>query len=340
MTLKQSAYGLTTAINKAEDRVKLRDLIHSLNRVDEQRDRSNFGYLARKQHLQFLGFLLVDFQRSTNPKASLLPIPEIDLSEIELLVAAHESFMELSNACLAPVANLLPNPLILVDTYTRYGYKSGGYSKEINLLTEPALQQVVESFHNHPAIGLLIESVTNLIAHDQAFDFDGNRNLILQLEKELKLVGPTKTPDILHKMFLSGRQSEVYRHSYNIMSSILSIKNSLDVLRQLLFQAVLMDKLPVLNNENVFDVSGGRTNLARYHVSSFQIDHQIWFVQPTEVVFANINADAYQIKDLCLMGAMQMSLSIETGNTMSAEFWELDGNLNPYPGLLKMFQQN
>lgn len=341
MSIKDSAYQLAKAVKISDDREKLRGVLGSLlynKGINDLNDRSHFGYLARQQQLQFFGYLLVDLDRAMNPTQGPLAIPELEAEERSLLAAAHETWDHLGKACLKPVTAISPDLRILVDLYSRYNYQTGNHRNKINLIPKNALNRTVQNFSTHPAIAILNSALERLKGQGQPFDFKANRDLILQFEKDLKSAGPIKSPPNLHKMFQLGRQSEVLGHFFQVMFSIISIKASLDNLRQILYQAVLSDRLAVLSQDNVFDVSGENRNLATSgEVISYQPDDKAFLIEPNDIVLVKIQTDVIQIDTLCLTGGISLSFSRDLGNSVKAELWELDDSLNPYEGLLQMF---
>jgi hypothetical protein len=337
VSLKESAYKLTKAIISSLDRKKLQNVINDLQISKEQNDRSHFGYLARQQRLQFFGYLLIDANRMMNA-GSIFSLPEITREERGLLTAAHETLLQLTGMCLKPIEHFTSEIRSLVDGYANHRYLPGGHHKRISIMDEDLMEEAAKEFHNHPAIKVLAKSLEQLKRHQQPFDFKTNRDVTLQFEKELKSVGPTEEPQNLFRMFEMGRHNKLFADFFYVMFSIISIKSSIEVLRQILYQAVLMDKPPLLSIENVFNISYNYDNLAAQGLElSYQWDKKAGFIEPGDVVLIKINTSVQNIDALCLTGGTNTSFSSDTGTTTEAEFWKLDDYLNPHSNLFKLF---
>ena len=344
MSIRDSAFQLAKAVVKSVDRERLRsvlrELLYSKEDVNNSSNRSHFGYLARQQRLQFFGYLLVDKHRILNPDAGPLAIPEIEPEERKVLAAAHETLEYLGKECLKSALPLSPEIDALMDPYRGQGYTSGNHMESIDLVSRNALNRTAQIFSAHPAITTLASSYKKLKELGQPFDFKQYGEMILQLDKELVNVGPTEIPQNLYSVLLDRRQNEVLRHFLQVTFSVISIRASLQNLRQTLYQAVLEDKPSVLSRDNVFDISGGNRNLvAASRVISYQPDDKATFINPGDIVLAKIKSDSIKVDALCLTGGTTVSFSQDMGMAVKAEFWELDENLNPYPGLLDRFRQ-
>ena len=93
MSLKNITFNLCKEIKKLDWRNSIKNLIFNLNHRNSSgngQDRSQFGYLARNQYIQFLGYLNINERRSELEKQNMpYQIPELLENEKELIQKAH-----------------------------------------------------------------------------------------------------------------------------------------------------------------------------------------------------------------------------------------------------------
>jgi hypothetical protein len=83
MNIKTETYNICKEIKKIELRNQVKDLINELNKSSEQdrgtdNDRSYYGYVARNQNAQFMGYLLVDEKREEIEKIAHLKYQKLN----------------------------------------------------------------------------------------------------------------------------------------------------------------------------------------------------------------------------------------------------------------------
>src|ERR1700733_6238393 len=125
MPLMEATFELCKKILKSPQRDSIKAVLSSLNSVSgadisTQKDRSQYGYLARQTNAQFLSYLLVDNNR--NQLEQLMPVPKINDDEKSMLDNAHQQLLALNTTCLESLKIFPTEYSIAANPYSGFQY--------------------------------------------------------------------------------------------------------------------------------------------------------------------------------------------------------------------------
>jgi len=326
MSIRADAYAMCKNVWTSPSRGRLKSVIKKLQA-------SEFGYLARGQHAQILSFLVID-QRKTDLEEKMQPLHVIPLEDEDriLLSKAHKNIVQLNIRCIAPLATELPQCIEAIDPYRKFKYELPE-TPVGDILSEEVLAKMASSFHEHPAIKTAIQSVKSSaikMTEDKYVD------AVSIFYNTLIKAGAYNAPnDIINIMFSQSKDSlqrTIVRH----ITALTCIKASLSVLDQLVYQAILSNKLQLLDQNNIIEIGQMSNNLVSNGLSLlYQPSEQLFMVNVSDIVLVKIETPGLPLGQLWQVEAVHSEYSEEFGSSEELTLREVDENLNPFGHLLE-----
>ena len=336
MSLRSDTYKLCKKVSSSRHRSEIKSLIWDLNHATEDeiksgQHRSSFGFAARQIRAQALGYLVVNRDKDSLAKdyPPLRWTTGLTNDEVLLLAGTHQQLADLDQFCLKPLTENHPQFLPAVDPYHRYGYQFPDEVTEVELFSREEKEIISDSFMQHPAFKIIFDSME--VAQKSMLD-DQLIKAVNGLEIKLLQAGPLHTPKDLSYLANIPEANAPERLTFRFFSALLCLRASIDILNELIFQAILVDKLPVFNNNNVLDYESVTAHLGGIGIAVLcqpdDIDMDIGLVlvkDPTLTIPV----------DLCRIEAIKVENSNELGDVAYVLVRLIDENLNPYGNLLK-----
>jgi hypothetical protein len=300
------------------------ELIRSLN------DRGNLGYYGHHQFAQVLGYLVVD-QNRAEMMARPIPknIPALEDAERKLLAGVHNQIVRLNEQCVAPLTGALPKCAIAVDPYNTFSYAPLSEINESDLLTPEAIRLMAESFHNHPQIAIALASAE--IVPEEVTPQE-HAQQVLGMREEFLKAGARESPKWLVDIIYRQRENLPRRIYTRHIAALLSVRESLAALNQLIYQKIFDDKLVELSDDYIIKlVSYGPYGGLRI---IYQNAGLLSLTEVGDLIFANFTLSGDSVKELCRVDYLENILA-DIGAPQYAEFRMIDENLNPYGALLR-----
>ncbi|MEI6102083.1 MAG: hypothetical protein WCP73_09610, partial [Eubacteriales bacterium] len=118
MDLITATFNLCKSFSKLPISADLRELILDLNMFGEGKEvnRSDIGFLARKQNAQFYGYLFIDEKRDTLVEF-YKKLPVITPKEKDMLLKGHSILTVLNELCLKELRIKYPNLSAALNPY-------------------------------------------------------------------------------------------------------------------------------------------------------------------------------------------------------------------------------
>jgi hypothetical protein len=333
MSILTAAYQLCKSVKAVSVRDDIANLILELN----FNERGTFGLYAREQYAQLAGYLFVDQERSAIETKRGRPVPPLADDERQLLADVHGQIVELNRKCVAPLLEALPNCARAVDPYGDLKYVGKDVSLGMELLTTEMVNELVTGFHRHPAIAGALET-TEFLAHK--LTEDNYRSEVRTLHHMLMEGGPLKSRRQPHRQLRLTLAKSVKGYLRHI-GAMVCVRDSLANLNQLLFQALLMDKLVIFDEDNTLDIG---VQIA--HSGGFGIGLVIQQVRVTILDdFMTDNGALVLLKGtmlkepkniLCRIEELFEHLSRDTGTVKQCELRLIDENMTAFAPLLKV----
>jgi hypothetical protein len=343
MSIRHNAYDLCKTVWSSPVRETIQTTIRNLSMAtDEQirtsNNRSGIGYAARPYRAQLLGYLFVDREKERlaenyPPLRGTLGLTE---GERGILTQAQKQVEALDKRCVSKLTEAVPECSLAINPYSRFNYEIPEGTDDVQLYDEQLAQILFESFHLHPAISIALESRKSfkaIVPENKRQSTLDIAKTVLNLEQSLLAAGPLLAPRRLFELLITQPPGTANEALLDYICALTCIKASLDTLNELLYQAILTNKLPVLDNDSIIEFG----NIVGTSVSKgFTVKYQ-----PTEksglgnfglvLVKAKISN---QELDLGRIETAEVQLSGEFGDSVRVTVREIDEHLNPYGQLL------
>jgi hypothetical protein len=339
MSIRDDAYQLCKIVSNSSSRDKVKGLINSLNRAESgttptKTDRSSFGYIARHLNAQILGYLITDLKREEFQKAPFPQyIPPLTNQERCLLSSVHKQIIQLNKQCIAPIEAMLPHYIKMLDPYNKFQYIIPPDSIEIDILPNETIKDIAASFRNHPAIAVILEKPFPKINSATETKY---MKSVAKLTDILLQAGPLNAPADFIEIIFKQNKNDQRRIVARQLTAIICLRESLAVLNQLIFQAILNDKLPVLNEDNIIDIHGPVSHVASGGFSIiYQPDEQTLIVSLLDLILVKCMSLHVSIDQLGRVEMTKHEYSGDFGSTIECELRNIDENLDPFGTLLE-----
>lgn len=325
MSIRSDAYSICKHVWDSPSREHLKSVVRKLQA-------SEFGYLAQGQHAQILSFLVIDQRKpELEKKLQLLRIIPLDDEDRILLSKAHKQILQLNMKCIAPLSAELPQCVKAVDPYHKFKYKLSEVP-DGDILSEEVLGKMAKSFNEHPAIKAAIQSVK---AATIKMTEDEYIKAVSIFYETLIKAGAYDAPNHIINIMFSHKDSlqrTIARH----ITALTCIQASLSVLDQLIYQAILNNKLPLLDKNNIIEIGQMSNNLVGNGLFlSYQPGEQLSTVNISDIVLVKIETPGLPLGELWQAQAVHREYSQEFGSCAELTLREVDENLNLFGHLLE-----
>jgi len=332
-SIKEIIFSTCKNILGSKIRNDIKNQLHVLDR-DES---GMLAYLARQQNLQFLSYLIIDRDRESYQN---LPRPLL----INQLSEAQKKYIEIGNDvicrvnafCLSSLQQINPDLIGLIDPYDEFTYK-GSHKAPKKIFTEIINEiDLKETFNDHPGLTIIKRSL-RAISNINSQQFQASlRDSIKTIMKNIHTSGIKNVPEDISRFPLSARRDSPEFHIANLLFGLVALKTSLFVIDQMIFSAFNIDKLPVLDNDNVFSIKhNGHNALGEYLITESQPTGSELFASPGDIIFVDLVREDHTINGPFLIENKKMSLGSEYGEKIQFDMRKLDSTLNPFFGLVK-----
>lgn len=249
------AHDLCRGIQKSSGRARLQEIFTGRSGSGGRLgfNREQVEYRWRIEATQFLIPLLLEQEReriAQMPDADDLPLT-LDTETRDFVRATHEQITHFNALCVAPLLEHLPNAHRALDPYTEkwdLAPRSENENSDLKPLDAKVLTNIATQFQQHPAITFLLARPPQM----QSLPTDQMELAVRSMEEQWRNVGAMHSArgyeDLLHKEPIQSPP----RQNVGFSAALVSLRAALRVLDQLIYQAVLDDKPPILHDESVF----------------------------------------------------------------------------------------
>lgn len=324
MSIRDDAYNLCRTVGRSTSRSDVAELIRGLN------DRGNLGYYGHHQFAQVLGYLVVD-QNRAEMMARPIPknIPALEDTERKLLAGVHNQIVRLNEQCVTPLTSALPKCVVAVDPYNTFSYTPLSEVDERDLLTPEAIRLMAESFHNHPQIAVALASA-EIVPEDVTPQEHAQQ--VLGMREEFLKAGARETPKWLVDIVYRQREDLPRRIYTRHIAALLSVRESLSTLNQLIYQKIFDDKLVELSDDYIIKLAGYGSDGGIGVI--YQNAGLLSLSEVGDLIFANFTLSGDPVRELCRIDHLE-NIMADLGAPQYAELRVIDENLNPYGALIR-----
>lgn len=330
MNLQESIFSFTKSVQSTQDCQKMSTLIESLNSFKEnsgKEDRSNFGYIARRQYLQILGYILVHQHREEMAQK----IPMISEEELDLFVATNNLFLKVNMFLTDGIAKEIDPYKTIINPYSLIQFNPIETKSIINLYSHNVLENLRNSFMTHPAL-------VTIINNPPIIEKDHLPNLMVNVQRFQKQIldsGVHNVPESILKIQFTQRANARVKNLANFVSSLTILRTVNQIIDQLFYQAIISKKLSFINTENLISIKRNTSNTIGKGLTCLVIiDKNSWLIEPNDIVLIDGKLLNTNKNTLGWVQNISFTLSEDMGNTQEITMWLLDDNLNPFMNLL------
>jgi hypothetical protein len=303
-------------------------------------DRSFFGYMARRQECQLLGFLLVDQSRSDLATRNVPALPDLSPKERVLIRRAQASIERLNRSCASALTSL-GVPFEVVNPYSRRQYDVLK-ERPLALFSSTALNRIALAFESHSAVRCLRELEPPVqMVYEKKFGPGWANELagqVAAITTQIYQAGAMRAPDELGRTILGlSTQSEIGRITAFICS-LLSIRASIATVDQLVYQALLGDKLISIDKSNLVAIRQLTSHMAGTGLSiSVQAGERTIALEPPTIVFLDVTAEHLTLNTPAQVEQFNFSSDRDWGDLIGLEVRTLNEDMHPFSPLVSNF---
>jgi hypothetical protein len=329
------------------DLIKKQPLRDEIQKMVVQFKLSKYGISDKNYPTSLLGLLLIDQEKNadymTSSSINTISANQEDFlswdkEKRQILFDVAKQIYSLNELCIEPLAKTkeLPHYTYVLNPYNWFPDAASYYNMSLasnykkHLFNLKEAKEIASIFQETPAfkyaVSTLQEAKTDIrqIHMEQA---------VLQLDEKLVEAGVRNGIDMFGER--GKRKLDVF-HSHLI--SLLCIKDSLSNLNQLIYQALLQDKLAVIDRNDVFDyelslTESGRGLAVKYLISNVEL----FRVRLSDLIILNL--ESYGIDNQpCRIE--KIIFGGEFADTSDIEVRTIDENLNAYKNFIFKLQHN
>lgn len=314
----------------------LRELILDLNMFGEGKavNRSDIGFLARKQNAQFYGYLFIDEKRDTLIEF-YKKLPVITPKEKDLLLKGHSILTVLNELCLKELRIKYPNLSAALNPYgnLRSAIRvqrvdvSDCIDKREYLETASAFKDTIEHSYlmSHPCSA----EIRNMNESESLRVVNTINSKIADCDIHS---APTNILDF--KTFV--RHDSRQYHIFKFFLTALALREMLANMNQVLFKAVIGEPFMVLNNQNMVNLEKYTKNVMGESFTVLFRPNDIPYDCMGNIVLMDCQMSGnYHLHKFCRVEGTSFSFS-RTAGTMLFKMREVNQSLNPFYNLCSM----
>ena len=328
MEIRKATYELCKLISTLPERPKLANLISSMGN-------SQLGYYGHRQYAQVLGYLMVNQERA-NFDAKPFPehIQPLPVETLKTLAGIHKRIVDLNQRCVKAITDKLPRcSFRVLSPYNRFAYVAPNDIPDLNILTDQQTNELVEAFQSHPKVAIALESSTSI---PPTFSEEHYMQNVWALEEDIKkgrLERPKELQELKFKVPKDAPRRIVVRH----IAAVMSVRASLSVLNQLIYQKLFYDKLLVIDENNTI-------RFGSFHLESgcgsaiFQHAGLLYVMEVGDIVLLKTVLLHTPVSKLCRVEFLDPHIPLlDFGEPRYSELREVNENLDPYHALFHNF---
>jgi hypothetical protein len=332
--IRGAAYDLCKSAMRCAQRPELQTVIHGLtvssNPPLADGDRSMFGYLARQQHAQVAGYLATDQYRDRLATQPLGPPPALEPAEVQLLSGFHREFVRMNSACIEAVLPGRQAASRILDPYHKLPPVSVTGGIEVAMCDDASLSALAREFALH--VGATVVRHVRIPGVED--DLDRMIEATRVLEQHVVKTGPLESPTDVF-MTLADRAGSPQREMMRMVAAFMCLRASLAVLDQLVFQALLKDRLPAITLDNVISVDKSVHRIAGTGWKLFcQLDDVTARIECASLALLVGLPGLDGENALVSVERTTTSMAGPVGATFEFEARGIDGDLSPYGPML------
>jgi len=337
MSMQTDAYQLCKTVWSSSPRDQLRDLISAINTprdgLGSQSDRSHLGYIARQLGAQLLGYLVVDRDRAKLEEATFTgDIPQLSPQERRLLESTHRQILRLNSQCVEGLTKRLPKCATAVDPYTRFHYVLPDDTPKTQIFAPEAAHMIAASFREHPAVLLALETAEPFY---EGITEGSYAEQVFKLTDGLLRAGVSRAPQGLGLLVTMESKDSPNRVVARHLGALICVRASIATLDQLIYQAILSNRLPILNDANMIEIRYRTKHLCGTGISViYQPDEQAGIEDLLTLFLIRCPPYGIPATQLCQVETLHVEASLDFGETVEVGLREIDHNLNPFGPLL------
>lgn len=282
-----------------------------------------------------LGLLLQDPQKIDKSFSKLVSsLMEEFLSWDEekrgVLLGVTNQVFQLNELCIAPLTKKFPHYTYVLNPYSWFPDVIEYYKLNTNdeyknhLFDTKQAEEIANAFYETPALKYVLSALPEiegnpLTAHSE--------QAVIKLNEDLLNAGARKGINLF------GEQGEIKLNAFQRhIVGLVCIKNSLSNLNQLIYQAVIQDKLTAINIDDVFDYSVSWTESGEGIALKYLISRgELWGIELNDLI--QLNLDRYGINNSLSRIEAKYSFG-KFKDTVDIEARIIDKNLNAYHQLI------
>ena len=339
--LRSELFATCKALRERVARERLRTLIRGLNTSsgmgqDGAGAGGGFGYAARQQRAQVFGYLLVDQEcRRLGAAQPLRELSPLRADERSVLSAAHAEFAELDSACVSSLEKAIPGVSAAVNPYSGLiALARGVQPSDDRLFPSDAIKSIAAAFGRLPPLAVAVSTASSF---PNPIPVEECERAVLVFDRDINTRGVWESPPDLEAFFHREPPDSPRRAIYVHLLALLCTRECLRVVNQILFQAILVDKLGALNGDSIVSHKKHGSNLIGQGVTVEYVPSAgIGFAEPGDVLVLDQQPPALAMHALCVVEQLRMEMSPEVGWVNEVTLRVLNESLCPYSGLFSL----
>jgi len=257
------------------------------------------------------------------------PISPLSDDERNTITGVHNAVIKLNKACVDPLLTQVPTCFKAVDPFSSRDYVPNSAIESSPVIPEDGIKELANSFYNHPAIGLALKT------KGQGLNPDNYDRLVREFVKTISsLKGDVPSREFYGDLKgYPGKALSPERMLSLHLLALFCIRASLDVLNQLVYQALVSNKLLALTRENVIEIGEGSIDMFGENIdASYLVDKHADTIYPFELILLKYKRLKYLNTEI--FRVMSLSHSLGEG-VVDVQLRPIDDNMNPHGRLLK-----
>jgi len=228
----------------------------------------------------------------------------------------------------------LPNAVDSIDPYIQHNYSFQIADKVTISIEDESLNDLFIAFKNHPSF-MVIQKYVTQIQNIEQVPQKYYSAIIPRIINDIISCGLFSTPPVLREFtYTLKKESREYFVSKIIMA-LVALRASIAALDQLIYQAFLLDKLNILDENNIITIEERAGNLLGESLSILtQPTGTELFSNPNDMIFVKLKSSHHNIDGLFHIIGINISFSADFGNTQKFDLRRVDENVNPYPRII------
>lgn len=329
---RSEAFKLCKSLQRNSGAKKISELIHDLSVSVENKENElikntlhgDLAYVAKHSHNQFQGFLFVDDNVETLELPMPLRVEHLTKNERMLIEQGHRTLIRFIDMCLEEITKKSEIVAEAINPY--FLFKEVNYDQSVKpLLSDDEMYSAVEAFKEGKIYKTLMDSKFEYIFKN--IDKPQMRMLVGVMEKEINKSFEEDIPSDLREFSIRLMGKNKYKDITDAMFSfsilMIALKESLEIVCQLFYEAICGADLIVLNNDNIINIENCSANIIcetyKVLIQGMYLDHISDGIRSVLLIDCN-PTDERHIHEFGMVTAMTCSFAGDMGNTTKYTF--------------------